>query len=240
MGASAGGNVYTQASQGLTGAMGATAQQAFQPMQTGPMTVAGSNLNRYMNPYTSNVIGNLARDTGRAMQMGSNQLGAQASRAGAFGGSRHGIAQGQMMGDALRGFQSQAGQLRQAGFQNAQQMAQQDVQNRMAANQQRLGAASQLANLGMQGFNMGQQMSNQSFQQGLAQQAMNQRLIDAAKQQYAGFTGAPAQSLSYATSALGATPVPQSQSQTQSRQLGLMDYLTFGATAGGLGGFGVA
>jgi len=236
MGAPAGGNVYTQASQGLTGAMGATAQQAFQPMQTGPMTVAGSNMGQYMNPYTNQVIGNLARDTGRAMEMGSNQLGAQASSAGAFGGSRHGIAQGQMMGDTLRGFQTQAGQLRQSGYQNAQQMAQQDVQNRMAANQQRLGAANQLAGLGMQGFNMGQQMSNQSFQQGLAQQAVNQALIDAAKQQYAGFTGAPAQSLQYTTTALGATPTPQSQTQAVSKSPGVFDYLTLGATA--FGGFG--
>lgn len=229
MGAPAGGNVYTQASQGLTGAMGATAQQAFQPMQTGPMTVAGSNVGQYMNPYTNQVIGNLARDTGRAMEMGANQLGAQASRAGAFGGSRHGIAQGQMMGDALRGFQNQVGQLRLGGFTNAQQMAQQDIQNRMAANQQRLGAASQLAGLGQQGFQMGQQMSNQSFQQGLAQQAMNQALIDAAKGQYAGFTGSPQQSLSTMTTALGATPYNQTQSTTGSSKPGLFDYLTMGA-----------
>ena len=245
MGAQLGGNVFQQAQTGLTQGMGAqqaagavAAQQAFQPMQAGPMTVAGSNLNQYMNPYTTSVIGNLARDTGRAMQMGANQLGAAASRAGAFGGSRHGIAQGQMMGDALRGFQSQAGQLRQAGFQNAQQMAQQDIQNRMAANQQRLGAAGQLAgygtnlaNLGQMGFGMGRQLNQDAMLQGALQRQIQQGVIDAAKQQYAGFQGQPERTLGMTTAALGAAPVPQTTTQT--RQPGLFDYLTLGATTAG-------
>ena len=78
-----GGNVYSQAGQGLTGAMQATAQHAFAPMQTGPMTVGATDLNQYMNPFQSQVIGNLAADTGRMMQMGSNQLGAAATAADA-------------------------------------------------------------------------------------------------------------------------------------------------------------
>jgi hypothetical protein len=53
---------------------------------------------------------------------------------------------------------------------------------------------------------------------------LQQALIDAAKQQYAGYTGAPASSIGYVTSALGATPVPQTT--TTSKQPGLFDWLT--------------
>jgi hypothetical protein len=60
-------------------------------------------------------------------------------------------------------------------------------------------------------------------------------LIDAAKGQFAGYQGAPAQSLSYMAQALGATPTPTTT--TQSRQPGLFDYLTLGAqTAGSIYG----
>jgi hypothetical protein len=219
MGAAAGGmtaNPMQQASLAQRGALYGTA---------GAGTVAGANLNPYMNPYTQNVIGGLQTEANRAMQMGANQLGTQATRAGAFGGSRHGIAQGQMMGDIQRGLNQQTGQLLQSGYQNAQTMAQQDIQNRM-------NQAAQLGNLGQQSFGYGQQIQNNLAQQGQAQQVINQALIDAAKSQYGAYQGAPAAGLSIMTQALGASP--HGQTQTSQRQLGIMDYLTAGATIYGM------
>ena len=252
MGAQLGGNVFQQAQTGLAQGMGAqqaagavAGQQAFQPMQTGPMTVANTNLDQYTNPMTNMVVGNLARDMGKAMQIGSNQLGAAASRANAFGGARHGVAQGTMMQGLGKDFLNTAAQMRRQDVQTAQQLAQQDVQNRLAANQARLNAASQLAgygtniaNIGQAGYGMGRQMTQDQFNMGLVQQAMNQKLMDQAQAQYQGYQQAPANQAQLLMSSVGAVPVPQTT--TQSRQLGLMDYLTFGATAGGLGGFGVA
>lgn len=311
MGAQLGGNVFQQAQTGLTQGMGAqqlAGAGAVQGMGFQPMAVQGTSytpataqatgyqaamgdqrIGNYMNPYISGVIGNLGQEMGRSMQMGSNQLGAAASKAGAFGGSRHGIAQGQMMGDAMRGFGNTAGNLLAQGFGTAlgasqadaqrinqarqfgagaanqmalanqsarnqagqfgaaQQMAAQQAnqQAQLAGAQQRLAAGSQLAgygtnlaNLGQMGFGMGRQLNQDALMQGALQRQIQQGVIDAAKQQYAGFQGQPERTLGMTTAALGAAPVPQSQ--TQSRQLGLMDYLTFGATAGGLGGFGVA
>ena len=52
-------------------------------------------------------------------------------------------------------------------------------------------------------------------------------LIDAAKQQYAGYTNAPAAALNAPLAALGVTPVPQST--TNSMQPGLFNYLQLGA-----------
>lgn len=214
-------NIFQQGSSALTGAVGATAAQAM-PRAGG----FGAGLSDYYNPFEAQVVGNLQRDTGRMMEMGANQLGAQASQAGAFGGSRHGIAQGQMMGDAMRNFQNQAAQLRMGGYNQA-------VANRRAEEQAQLGAANQLGNLGQTAFGVGMDMSDQSFRQGQLQQAMNQAIIDNAMRQYEGFQNAPFQSLQAFTSALGAAPAPVSNTQTTSRDIGLFDYLTLGATYAG-------
>lgn len=91
----------------------------------------------------------------------------------------------------------------------------------------RLGAGQQLAGLGQQRFGMGQTVENQIQQQELAQQAMMQQLADRARQQFMGYTGQPAQSLDYVSRALGAAP--NVQTQNQSYQPGVFDYLTLGA-----------
>jgi hypothetical protein len=57
---------------------------------------------------------------------------------------------------------------------------------------------------------------------------MQQALIDAAKQRFGGYTGQPQNTLGYLSQAIGATPVPQTQ--TTSKQPGLFDYLTLGAS----------
>lgn len=285
----AGQNVFQQSAQGLTDAMtGARQAMGYQPMQvqgTGyaasqmgdvPGVAAGqlasTNLRAYANPFESQVVQQGLSDLERSRQMAMNTQGAQASAAGAFGGSRQGVAEA----ETNRGYADQAARLasglRQAGFQNAQQMAQQDIGTRMQAGlanqsammnqmqanqaaqnqaaqfnaqnlmnaqqlnqsaglsgaQMRLSGTGQLGGLSQQGFNMGQDISNQQYQQGLAQQAMNQALIDASKGQYQGFQNAPATALGYMGQALGSTP--NVSSTTQSRQPGVFDYLTLGAS----------
>jgi hypothetical protein len=61
------------------------------------------------------------------------------------------------------------------------------------------------------------------------QQALQQQLINEGKQQYAGYTGAPAQSLQYLLQAVGQAPTPQKTSETY--DAGLFDYLSMGAQA---------
>jgi hypothetical protein len=95
--------------------------------------------------------------------------------------------------------------------------------------QQRLSAGSQLGNLSNLGFGMGQTIQGRMDQQGAMQQALNQQLINAAKGQYAGYTGAPAQSLQYLLQAVGGAPAQQQQTETY--DAGLFDYLTLGAKA---------
>lgn len=103
---------------------------------------------------------------------------------------------------------------------------------RLAGSQQRLGAASQLGSLANLGFGMGQTIQGQMGQQGALQQQLQQQIMNQAQQQFEGFRNYPAQALGYYAQALGATPVPQTQQTT--KQLGLMDYLTAGATIAGM------
>ena len=80
---------------------------------------------------------------------------------------------------------------------------------------------------------MGQQVQNRMDQQGAMQQALQQQLINAGKQQYAGYTGAPAQSLQYLLQAVGGAPAVGDV--TKSKEMGLMDYFKIGAGIKGLG-----
>ena len=234
-------NVYQQSSDAYTQALqGTTAAGAYQPQNVQAGTAAGG-INTYMNPYTQQVIDTSMADLERQRQMQQNQLGAQASAAGAFGGSRQGVAEA----ETNRAFAQQGGQLasqlRQQGFNTALGASQQDVANRMQAAIANQGAGFQAANLGLnasnqlgnlsqQGFNMGQSIGNQQWQQGLFQQGLNQDLINAIRGQYGGFTGSPATGLGIYQSGLGAANMGQ-QTQVGTNKPGLIDYLAVAASA---------
>jgi hypothetical protein len=204
-------NVNQASASALQGALGST-QRAMQ----GPL-----NIGAYANPYTSAVIDRTQQDIERQRQMAMNTLGAQATAAKAFGGSRQGVAEGVMAGEYGRMAGDMAAQQRQQNYSQALQAA-------MADRQARLGAASQLGGLGQQAFQTGQTIQQQQQQAGLLQQGIQQALIDAAKQQYAGYTGAPQQALQAPLAALGVTPTPQTT--TNSMQPGLFNYLQLGAS----------
>lgn len=188
-------------------------QGAAQATMAAGQAFANPNVNQFMNPYQQQVVDATIRDVGNAAQMGLNNIGAQAQRSGAYGGSRQGV----MEAEALKGFNQQAldqvSRLNQQGFNNAMNNA--------------FRSAQGLQGIGSQAFNMGQAINQQQIQQGAMQQQMMQNLINAAKNQYNQFAAAPTNKLGLPLAALGATPLPETQ-KTE-RQLGIMDYLTAGA-----------
>tara|TARA_R110000850_G_scaffold2001_3_gene10134 strand:- start:385 stop:1428 length:1044 start_codon:yes stop_codon:yes gene_type:complete len=206
-------------------------QQSMQGAQSGmgfqAGQLAGTNLNPYTNPYENQVVQQTLTDLGGDQEQQLNQMGANASAANAFGGSRHGIAEA----ETRRGFADQAAQavsgLRQAGYSQAQQAAQGDIANQMAAQGMRMGAGARLGQLGNQAFNTGQTLQQGQMRQGLMQQGLQQALIDAARGQYAGYANAPNASLAAPLAALGSTPNQSTTTQTNNR--GLFDYLGLGA-----------
>lgn len=205
-------SVYNQSAGAYNAALGQTAQAA-----------QGPNIGQFMNPYTSMVTGNAMNDLERQRQMATNTMDAQAGAAGAFGGSRHGVANAMTNEGFARQGANMFGNLQQQGFNTALGAAQ---------NQQNIGlqAGAQMGNLANLGFGFGNQIAGQQAQQGQQQQNLQQQLINAARQQFAGFSGAGADSLQLPLQALGATQY--GQTTTQSRQPGLFDYLTLGASIG--------
>ena len=201
-------NVNQASAGALEQALGTT-QQAMQ----GPI-----NIGAYANPFTGAVIDRTQQDIARQQEMASNQIGAQATAAKAFGGSRQGVAEGVMAGEYGRMAGDIAAQQRQANYSQALQAA-------MADRQSRLGAASQLGGLGQQAFQTGQAIQGQQQQQGLLQQSIQQALIDAARQQYAGYTGAPQTALQAPLEALGIAQQGGARTTTESDRPGLLSYL---------------
>jgi hypothetical protein len=165
-------NIFGQSSAAYKSALSAARGAAsYQPEQVGttfgytPDTIeaqtAAGGIQTYMNPYEQQVIDLSMADLERQRQMQMAQMGAQATAARAFGGSRQGIAQ------ALtnEGFAQQGGQLaaqlRHQGFQTALGASQQDVANQIQAalaNQAARAAQEQFA----QGTRLQAQQANQS------------------------------------------------------------------------------
>lgn len=162
-------NAYGSAIQGAQAAMDYTPQQVgstnvgtqfgYTPQQIAAQKAVGG-IGTYMNPYTQQVIDTSMADLERQRQMQMNQLGAQASQARAFGGSRQGVAEA-LTNEAFarQGGQLAAG-LRQQGYQTALGAAQQDVataQQAALANQAAQAAERQFA----QGTTLQAQRANQ-------------------------------------------------------------------------------
>lgn len=201
-------NPYNQASMAQQAAMTRVGQ--------GMNQTAAGGMAAYQNPYQQQVIDATLRDIGGAQQMAMNQLGAQATQANAFGGSRQGIAEA----ETNKAFNQQAidavSRMRQQGFNTALGASQADL-NRQ------LGAAGELAGLGQQSFNYGQALNQQQMQQGAMQQAAMQQLIDAGKQQFQGFANMPQNNL--ATLLQTITAQPSLAGQETSFRPGLFNYM---------------
>lgn len=127
----------------------------------------GMNLDSYMNPYESQVVDQSLADIDRARQMMGNQANAQATAAGAFGGSRQALMQAENNRNFLDQSARTASGLRQAGYQNAQNMAMQDI-----------GASNRATEFGL-GQNMQANLANQATD-AQAQQFGQQAALQAA------------------------------------------------------------
>ena len=149
-----------------------------------------------------------------------------------FGGRRDGSRQGVLEAETNRAYADQAARtaagLRQAGYNQAQGLAGQDVNAINQAQQFNknfgLSSAAQMGNLANQAFNTSQAISNQQFNQGLAQQQLQQQLINAAQQQWAGYTGAPQAGLQTQLGALQASPYGKTTTDTYTP--GLFNWLS--------------
>jgi hypothetical protein len=89
--------------------------------------LSGKGVGEYMNPHTANVIGGLQDNAMKAMQMGRNQLGANAQMAGAGMGSRSAIEKGVMAGEVMSGLNQQTAELLNQSYRDATGMKKYDM-----------------------------------------------------------------------------------------------------------------
>ena len=199
---------------------------------------------RFMSPYMDAVVQRQMESAQRQADIAGTQRGAQAVRAGAFGGSRQAVENA----EAARALASQKGEIQAQGLQSAFQQAQsqfnqeQDARMRAAmANQQAgfeaqrateqsrqfgsniglqgaqtaLQGAGQLGQLGQQQF--GQQMGITDLQQQLGgqQRAATQEILSSQYQDFLNQQRAPYDQLSFMSSIIRGTPMGQTTAQYQ-------------------------
>ena len=153
----------------------------------GAQTVAGAEfvptqatLDRFMDPYQQNVTQEALKEIDRQQQIAENRLAGQAVRAGAFGGSRFGVAQSELARNAADLRSRRIFEDLSRNFQQAQAAAR-------AANQQRLQAGQVFGQLGRATSGIGGAMAGLGAQtQALQGQDVNRLLgIDGMQQQQA-------------------------------------------------------
>tara|TARA_R110000765_G_scaffold39793_3_gene86249 strand:+ start:58 stop:699 length:642 start_codon:yes stop_codon:yes gene_type:complete len=130
------GDDLSQGMQGMFQNMGQTAAGTSQAMQgLGAMGQVGGG-----NPYLMQNMDALGAGINKQMGLANQQLGMGAVQSGGFGGGRHGVAQGMLMGEGLDAYQ-----------QGASSLLNQSSQQSLAANQAMGGLQNQAAMGGMQG-----------------------------------------------------------------------------------------
>ena len=221
------GNVFDQANANMLNAQRMFGQRMYAPQVTAQQVTADrfpdANINEYMNPFTGAVTNTTMDELERQRQIAMN--GTNASASGAFGGSRHGV----MQAETNRGFGDVAARtvagLTSDAYNNAQGAVFQDIGNKLAADQgnqsanlqaslanasnsltansQNLQGASGLAQLSNMGFSRGQSALDAQMQAGNMQQALQQQIINAGKQQTNNDTGFTDEALARLVAAMG-------------------------------------
>lgn len=108
---------YIQQMRGMAGGAANVATQGPQgggSWMTGP--ISPDQIQQAMSPYLQNVIGGVRGEFDHLRSQAGMQTGQDATMAGAFGGSRHGVAEGVRMGELDRAQTSQIGGLLNQGY----------------------------------------------------------------------------------------------------------------------------
>ena len=216
----------------LAGAAGLGALGAnYDPTQFQAGQFGQQQADQYMSPYMQSVVDVQQQEAQRQADIAGTQRSAQATGAGAFGGSRQAI----MDAEAARNLATQKGSIQATGLQNAYQQAQAQYNADQARQAQAAQATEQSkqygAGYGMQGLQTALQgagqlgtLGGQQFQQGMdvnklqqatgaTQQAQQQAALTQQYQDFLTQKQAPYQQLSYMSDMLRGLPMSQSTQQ---------------------------
>jgi len=197
----------------------------YQPyLQAAQQYAAPGGVQQFFNPYEQQVVQQTMQDIATEGQKAQQQLGGQAVGAGAFGGSRFGVAQAELAGKTLEQQARSAGQLRQAGFQQAQQAAQR--------------AAQLQAGLGQAAQQMGMQDINTLLGIGSLQQRQQQAGFDIARANQLAQQALPFQQVGFMSDIFRGVPTMQTQTATTTTPSPSLGSQLLGLGIAGLGAYG--
>jgi len=240
------------ASLGL-GAMAAGSGDRYAQQATNP---AASQA--YMNPYLQASLQPALQEVQRQYDITGTQQMGNASRSGAFGGSREALmaaenqrnknlAMNQMIGQGYNNAFQQAQQAQQFGANlglQGLQAGQQGVQGAVGAGQYGLAglgqagaSASTLGQLGQTQFGQEQAANQAMLSAGTQQQAMQQKALDVDYQKYQAQLNYPYQQLGFMSDLLRGLPLTQ-QSQSMYQNPSMMSQVAGLGTAG-IGAYGL-
>ena len=236
----------------------------YNPFQTKSFTSPGM-AESYMSPYMKNVVERQQADVTRQAGIASQAQGAQAARAGAFGGSGDYLMRGQARGNLNRQLGDIYAQGQQAAYtQGMGQFNQEQGATQAAANlnaqqgqfgaglglqglQTALTGANALGNLGNTQYQQNMGINQMQNQYGLQQQQQSQNILNNQYQDFLNYQNAPYKQMGFMSDILRGLPLTQ-QSATmyqtppsmlsQVAGLGLAGagaYKAFGAAGGATG-----
>ena len=201
----------------------------YNPFQTKAFNSPGM-AESYMSPYMQNVVDVQQKEAIRQKQIADQGLQAQATRAGAFGGSRDAI----MRSEADRNLATQLGSIQATGLQNAYQQGMGQFNTEQGATQAAANLNAQQgqfgAGLGLQGLqtaltsaNTLGQLGNTQYQQnmgvnalqnqyGLQQQAQMQQDLTNKYNDYLNYQNYPYKQLGFMSDIVRGAPLTQTGS----------------------------
>jgi hypothetical protein len=201
----------------------------YNPYQTKSFTSPGM-AESYMSPYMSNVVGRQQQDAERQAAIAAQAQGAQAARAGAYGGSGDYLMRSQAAGNLARQKGDILAQGQQAAYQqgmgqfNAEQAATQNAAQ-LNAQQGQFGAglglqglqtaltsANALGALGGQQYQQNMGINALQNQYGLQQQAQMQKDIDTKYQDFLNYQNYPYKQLGFMSDIIRGAPLTQTGS----------------------------
>jgi hypothetical protein len=188
-----------------------------------PANFTADTAKSMMNPYMQNVVERQQADAQRQADIAAQAQGAQAARAGAFGGSGDYLMRSQAAGNLAR----QKGDIQAQGLNNAYQQAMQqyNTQNQLNAQQQQFGAglglqglqtamtgANALGNLGNTQYQQNMGINQMQNQYGLQQQTQQQNILNNQYQDYLNAQNYPYKQLGFMSDMLRGLPLTQQSS----------------------------
>ena len=150
----------TGGSEAIAAGTGAITDAGMGAYQKASELVDPSAIAQYFNPYEQQVVDQTLADLARQSQMAGVSDRARAAGAGAFGGSRMAVEEAERAGRLFDASARTAGQLRQQGYTQAAQLAQNaaQLQGMIGSGIGSLGA--QLGDLGIKQAGLGELASN--------------------------------------------------------------------------------